>query len=133
MVELASSIQRMRILAFLASMLLCTSAAPAQSDQVEQGRAVFRSNCGFCHGLTGKGGRGPSLIGLQRSDEEIKKVIREGVPGSTMPAFNEFDPDELNNLLHFVRSLSSGAATTQKVSGDAAKGRAVYEKNGCAG
>lgn len=94
---------------------------------------MFRSNCGFCHGLTGKGGRGPSLIGIQKSDDEIKKIVREGVPGSTMPAFSDFEASELDNLVHFVRQLSSGGASLQASSGDPAKGRTIYDRNGCAG
>lgn len=102
-------------------------------NQIAQGRAVFRSNCAFCHGLTGKGGRGPSLIGLEKSDEDLKKIIREGVPGSTMPAFSGFEQDDLDNLALFIHQLSSGGEKAAKFSGDPDKGRAVYERNGCAG
>jgi cytochrome c oxidase cbb3-type subunit 3 len=122
----------MRITAIFFSALLCVYASPVQSTQAEQGKAIFRSNCAFCHGLTGTGGRGPNLVGLQRSDDDIKKVIRDGVPGSTMPAFSGFEQDDLNNLVKFIRDLSAGVSS-DKVTGDPVAGRAVYDRAGCAG
>lgn len=123
----------MRITPIVLSMLLCVCAAPVESTQLEQGKALFRSNCAFCHGLTGQGGRGPNLVGLERSDDEIKKVIRDGVPGSTMPAFSGFEQDDLTNIVAFILNLSAGGGKGDRVSGDAAKGHAVYERAGCAG
>lgn len=102
------------------------------------GKATFRSNCAFCHGLTGGGGRGPALSSGRflhgSADDDIKNVIKSGVPGTTMPAF-EFEKDELDRLVAYVRTLSasSGKANAGPVPGDAAKGRQVYERSGCAG
>lgn len=102
------------------------SAAP------EQGQAMYRSNCAFCHGLTGLGGRGPDLVTRPRSDAEIKTVIREGVPGTTMPSFGGFDEPELDRLVVFIRHLSGGAKPGEKATGDPARGRQIYAKNACA-
>jgi putative heme-binding domain-containing protein len=70
---------------------------------------------------------------MQRSDEDLKKVILEGVPGSSMPAFGGFDQDDLNSVVLFIHQLSSGGAQGEKLTGDPVKGRAVYERTGCAG
>jgi cytochrome c oxidase cbb3-type subunit 3 len=118
------------------ALLCCVLPACAQSERdLADGKAAFRSNCAFCHGLTGGGGRGPALISGRflhgSTEEEMKSVIRNGVPGSTMPAFNEMAHDELNKLVSFIRSLSGSNANGAPVPGDPAKGRQVYLRNGC--
>jgi cytochrome c oxidase cbb3-type subunit 3 len=100
---------------------------------LDQGKAVFRSNCAFCHGLTAQGGRGPNLISSSllhgAPDDAIKLIITRGVPGTTMPAF-EFQKDDLDNLIQFLHSLSGSHAAT-KVPGDTVAGQLVYSRNGC--
>lgn len=114
--------------------LLGAMAAFAASDQVEKGQSLYRSNCAFCHGLTGLGGRGPNLVaGEPKAADEIKRIVRNGVPGSTMPAFGSFDPEELDAVAVFVRHLASSGVPPETASGDPAKGKAVYGKLGCAG
>lgn len=100
---------------------------------VEQGQAVYRSNCAFCHGLTGLGGRGPDLVTHSKSDPDIRQIIREGVPGTTMPSFKSFGDEELNGVVAFIRHLAGSAPVGEKIDGNAAKGKAVYTKLGCAG
>jgi putative heme-binding domain-containing protein len=63
--------------------------------------------------------------------EEIKSVIRNGVPATTMPAFSDMAADELHKLVQFIRALSGSDATLEAVPGGAAKGRQVYVRNGC--
>lgn len=123
--------------AILAILLLCPFAAWAQRElDLADGRTTFRSNCGFCHGLTGGGGRGPALNRGRflhgSTDDEIKVVILNGVPGTTMPAF-EFEKDELARLVAYIHSLSNSAVKPQPVPGDPIKGRDVYRRSGCAG
>ena len=125
-------------LAGISVIVCCLGAARCQADlNLEDGKATFRSNCAFCHGLTGGGGRGPAL-NLGRllhgsSDNDIRAVISSGVPGTTMPAF-EFEKDELTHLVSFVRSLSgAGLAAAGPVPGDPESGRKVYEASGCRG
>ena len=64
----------------LVVLLLCSSVTWGQTERdVADGKATFRSNCAFCHGLTGGGGRGPALISRQflhgSTDDDIKNVI----------------------------------------------------------
>ena len=109
----------------------------AQTGDVGPGRALFRSNCAFCHGGDARGGRGPNLVSAPlahgESDDAIKTVIREGVPGTAMPAFSEFTPEELANIVSYLKSLSHGVVRQVKVAGDPSKGREVYAANGCTG
>ncbi len=114
----------------LGAVLLCPLGVFAQTSAVEQGKAIFRSNCAFCHGLTGRGGRGPDLV--SRPTRDLKSVVLNGVPGTTMPAFH-FEADELEALASYVRHLSGGEVTSTPVAGDPAAGRQVYQRSGCAG
>lgn len=117
---------------------LCLSvsfpAAQAQTSDIEKGRAIYRSNCAFCHGLTGLGGRGPDLVGGEKKpDSELTRIIRSGVPGTTMPAFASLDEDELPKLVGFLNHLRSSGAGTQKATGDPVNGRRMYMRHGCSG
>lgn len=116
--------------------LLLITAALLPAEPID-GKAIYRSNCAFCHGLTLAGGRGPALIGRQllhgSSPSDIAAVIRDGVPGTGMPSYSRFEKDELDLLVAFIlKSISATAAPSRPVSGDAAKGRQVYERAGCA-
>lgn len=126
-------------LAGIGVLISCAVAAGGQTElDIADGKATFRSNCAFCHGLAGGGGRGPSLnLGrfLHGSTvDDIKTVILNGVPGTTMPSF-DFEKDELAHLIAYVRSLSESGSGhgAAPVRGDAASGRKVYERSGCAG
>ena len=128
----------MRI-SLIALLLLCSLAARSQTNlDLADGKATFRSNCAFCHGLTGGGGRGPALNTGRflhgSTDDDIKTVISGGVPGTTMPSF-EFEKEELDHLVAYVRSLSGLGAGAQPtpVAGSAVRGRQVYERSGCSG
>ena len=110
--------------------------AQAPSNDLKQGRALFRSNCAFCHGATGQGGRGPNLTSARsthgRSPAEIRQVIKKGVPGSSMPAFGDVEADDLDRLVLFVKSLSENVTAEERPAGDAMRGRKVYASQGCA-
>src|SRR3954447_7879750 len=114
--------------------VLCPLMSCAQTSEIEQGRAIYRSNCAFCHGLTGLGGRGPDLVGGQKKpDAELKRIIHNGVPGTTMAAFTGLEPTELDNLVGFLNYLRGTEAGTQKATGDPANGRRMYARHGCSG
>ena len=109
---------------------------PFGSDaDIQSGGVLFQVQCAVCHGAGGQGGRGADLTaGIYRmggSDSELFRTIRSGIPGSEMPA-SRLSDDEIWKVTGFVRRLgSSGMA--EKASGDAAAGKELYAKNGCAG
>jgi cytochrome c oxidase cbb3-type subunit III len=127
----------MRI-AGLALLVLCSSAARSQTEtEIADGKATFRSDCAFCQGLVGGGGRGAPLnrgrLVHGSTDDDIKGVILNGVPGTNMPAF-DLDKDDLAHLVAYVRSLAgAGTQHAAPVAGDPVKGREVYQRSGCAG
>ena len=56
---------------------------------INQGRSLFGEQCASCHGADGRGLNGPNLTNLFTSggrDDRIVQIIRNGVPGSIMPA-----------------------------------------------
>src|SRR5215470_13013779 len=105
----------------IAFLFLCVVVALRGQTETDlaDGKATFRSNCAFCHGLTAGGGRGPALTtGRFRgsTDDDLKSVIRNGVAGTNMPGF-EFENDDLSHLLAYIRSLSGPSATAAPVPG----------------
>jgi cytochrome c oxidase cbb3-type subunit 3 len=124
----------MKLSLVIAGLIVPLCCAQSNEGGLDQGKAVFRSNCAFCHGLTAQGGRGPNLISsamLHSSpDDAIKVIITRGVPGTTMPAF-DFHTDDLDNLVQFLHSLSGAHDTGAKVPGDPVAGGLVYSRNGC--
>lgn len=122
---------------FLWAVIPLALCAQTSRSELEQGKALFRSNCAFCHGMAGQGGRGPNLTSGQsthgRTPQDITRIVTKGVPGSSMPSFAGMEPKELGRLVAFVLSLSQGVATQEKPAGNAERGRQVYVRQGCSG
>src|SRR3972149_4356951 len=84
------------------------------SEEVEEGKKVYQERCMFCHGGEGKGDgpaadllyprprdftRGQYKIrstpsGALPTDDDLFKIISEGMPGTSMPGWK----DHLSNL-----------------------------------
>lgn len=82
----------------LALLLACALAAPAAAaDPAPARRAellhLVRQDCGSCHGLTLKGGLGPSLEPAALAGKDaaaLRFVILRGRPGTPMPPWRAF-------------------------------------------
>ncbi len=123
----------MSIHRFAAVLVLVSTAALAQTSDLEKGKQLFLGMCSRCHGLSGAGGEGPNLnrpvLTNAPDDEALRAVIRDGIPDRGMPRIRRFTDAELTAMVVFVRSLgrtAGGAAV-----GNAANGRAVYQRQGC--
>jgi len=103
----------------------------ARAD-VAAGKKLFERHCALCHGIDGKGGRGPSLhrarLAHAPDDASLKALIADGIP-PVMPEGWLFDDDDLANLVAYVRSL--GKIPSDPVAGDAVRGAGIYAKSGC--
>jgi len=98
---------------------LCAANAYAQTGctprDAEAGRGIFRIYCSPCHGVKATGGRGPDLtLGAYSAgnrDEDLHRVITEGVPGSEMPGFGErFGNDNVRTLVCHIRAVAQQTA-----------------------
>jgi len=94
-----------------AACLLAAAFAPTARAQDNPGGSVdvarlFSTSCGFCHQAGGRvQGRGPKLMGSERSDEQIIKQIKNGKPPG-MPAFGRaFSDEQINAIVAYIRAL----------------------------
>jgi putative heme-binding domain-containing protein len=99
------------------------------ADTVAQGRDIYNRSCTNCHGLDGAaGGRAPALAAereyLRTSEEEIFDAVRNGIPGSLMPAASLSDAD-IRKVVAYVRSLRAPASESP-VAGDVARGEEIF-------
>ena len=83
--------------------------------QVARGKALFESNCSFCHGPEATGGNGgPDLVRsvLVNHDEHgnlIRPNVRNGRPGKGMPAFSNFTDAQIDDLIAFLHQRNRDA------------------------
>jgi putative heme-binding domain-containing protein len=96
---------------------------------IENGGRLYRVQCTQCHGPNG------DLVGgidLRRgqfrrstSNEDLAKLIANGIPGTGMPPFT-LQPSEITALVAFIRAGFDPDARPVRV-GDAARGKALFE------
>src|SRR6266581_9317498 len=103
-------------------------------EAIVAGKKLYEEACQICHGGDARGGRGPALAAgdfLNGSEDgQIYQNIHEGIAGTQMPAF-EMLPNEIWQLVSYIRSLS-GAVAREEVPGDAAAGESIFfGKGGC--
>jgi putative heme-binding domain-containing protein len=134
----------MKRLAAVASLvLICSgvpSGAPAEErnpfesneDAIRIGASLFAGRCADCHGPDAKGRLGPDLT-LRwvrgESDESAFRIVRNGMPGSSMPPSTAPD-NELWAIVAHLRSIS--VMPPLETTGDASRGRALFAEE-CAG
>lgn len=102
------------------------AAGPVHSGRQGQPAGLYREHCAQCHGITGDGS-GPTAAflypyprdfrmgqfkfkstGLKHSptDEDLTRILRNGIPGTAMPAFTTLSPQEIESLINYVKYLS---------------------------
>ena len=82
-----------------------------QKAAIAEGKAMYRGLCSGCHGGSGRGGKGPNLTDDRwlhgGKDEDITRVIKNGVPRTTMKKLGEALKDEqIAKIIEYVRSLA---------------------------
>ena len=114
------------------------SAGPASAQrfhvpgETEQGEILYQANCVTCHGLEGDEVRGVDLARGEfrraSSDDDLIRIIRNGIPGTAMPA-NNLSQIQAANIVRYLRSLAATEPLTS-LPGDAARGQALVEGKG---
>lgn len=99
-----------------------------QTSAIDAGQKRFREGCAACHGANAEGGRGPNLAESQdlkrKTDEQLFKIIRYGIPKAGMPA-SPLPDNSIWELAAFVRSLGAPAYELS-MPGNVDAGRALY-------
>lgn len=89
---------------------------PAQTktaDQSEPAKApefsahgTFSNICGFCHEDGGRrAGKGPQLMGTEKTDEQIFERIKFGKPGRMAAFGGVFTDDQIKQIVVYIRNL----------------------------
>ncbi len=102
------------------------AAGPVWSDSAGKHLGLYRKHCVHCHGITGDG-RGPTARFLnpyprdyrqavykfkstynpaKPTDEDLHRVLIQGVPGTAMPSFSLLPSSEVEALVEYVKYLS---------------------------
>ncbi|WP_428306075.1 c-type cytochrome [Lacipirellula sp.] len=105
---------------------LTLAAGAAWSDKQGVDRGLYRKHCVHCHGINGDG-RGPTARFLnpyprdyrqgvfkfkttynpaKPTNGDLRRVLNNGVPGTSMPSFSLLTESELDALLEYVKYLS---------------------------
>lgn len=114
-------------------------------EVLKQGENVFTKSCatGYCHGARGTTGGAPRLAARGFDQNFISDTVMRGVPTTAMPAFaTTLSRADLTAVVAYVASLngianptiagsggpsgSTAGPAAAKLSGDAARGRALF-------
>lgn len=152
-----------------AAVSLLAGAAAARTGPggaLEEGRRLYDKYCAQCHGESGdgKGIAAPYLKPAPRdftsgkfkirstesgqlpTDEDLARVIRLGMPFTSMPAWPSLTDAEVEKLVQVIKTFSPAFADPQNAptrvelpepprwsEESAAEGRKIYDELGCAG
>jgi putative heme-binding domain-containing protein len=128
--------------AALAILIFAASGAGLRAQQdhayttqdIQAGARLYSGQCQQCHGPNGDTVQGINLRRSQfrrpMSDEDLRRTVAIGVPGTGMPPFN-FQPAELDAIVAFIRAGFDLGGMAVKV-GDAARGQTLFAgRGGC--
>ena len=116
---------RRTALAILSLLLVAAPAfagKPVAPGDPVRGKAVFSKNCVICHNADGSGGKkltangNPSrdfrdpVFWASRTDDQVRKVINEGVPKSGMITWKGIlKPQEIEDAMAYIKLFNKKA------------------------
>lgn len=116
---------------------LARAADQFTAQRVERGRQIYAAQCMACHGQNGEGGVGRPLnnrtLLKNTLDEVFFSLIRSGVPGTQMPAWNvnfggPLTDEDIHDVVTFIRAWEPTAPeiTPVEVKPDPARGALLF-------
>ncbi len=137
-----------------AALMIGFLAVRAQAQQgggdVQRGGQLFVANCAVCHGVDGRGRVGANLHAFPgiEVNTEIAQTVRDGIPGSPMPAWGAVNggplsDQDISDIVAYVVSAFSGTSPIEPlptyvappvtplpgIPGDASAGAVVFAAN----
>ena len=143
---------------------LTARAGAATPAALETGKQVYTQNCAQCHGEKGDG-QGAGALHLQPrprdftagkfklrttasgqlpTDDDLKRVVRLGMPYTSMPAWPQLSDAELDGVVQYLKSFHDGFAdpaqagkpialprAPSSTKETVAKGKELYVSLGC--
>ena len=120
---------RSRLLPILLSMMvLCVGVAEAQPGDAERGERIYAARCMLCHGEEGDGMgaaaerlnppprdftmaqykiRTTTFEEIVPADEDLQRMIHDGMPGSAMPGWGDvLSEQEIQDLIVYLKTLA---------------------------
>ena len=94
------------------------------------GRDLYLKNCSLCHHEERIGRTAPPLLPQTlkgKKTSQLMKIIKEGVPGTSMPSFKNLSREELLKIIEFLKRPASRVSFGIK---DIKKSREFYPKVG---
>lgn len=100
------------------------------SASVDEGKALFESNCASCHGLDGEGSEGvPSLAGVGAASVHFQMVTGRMPMANNSPQAEvkeaQFDEAQIMDVAAYVATMGPGPAIPSDDMVDPAKGNAA--------
>lgn len=115
---------------FASTLLAQHSFTPAD---VENGARLYQGNCVNCHGPDGDFIPGVDFSHGKfiraASDDDIARVIINGVAGAGMPAHN-FSQPQAELVVAYIRSLATTTSQASGAAGDKTRGKAIVTGKG---
>ncbi len=137
--------------------------ADEHPPQSEAGKNLYLKYCSTCHGADGKGDGLASLYlfpkprdltagvfkfqstpsGELPTDDDLRRTITSGMPGSAMPSWDRLTEQEITDVVAYVKSFSNRFASAtpsgvvaienepQRTSKTTEEGKSVYALMGC--
>ncbi len=104
------------------------------ASEIEVGRQQYANNCARCHGPDGNYVTnvdiGHGRFRRASTDDDLARLIRNGIPNTTMTAINISEPNS-KAVVAYLRSMASTAAAVAALpAGDVARGKSVFETKG---
>jgi mono/diheme cytochrome c family protein len=97
------------------------------------GERAYRDRCANCHGPNGDSIAGIDFSAGQfrrtMADADLARIVRQGIPNTPMPASNVTEA-QAGQIVAYLRSM---AAVKSSVTGDAARGKRVFDGKGNCG